>query len=48
MRGSKEEGTLKDSLVSGYTHLHFASNPDMPRRWIEKCFLFRKMREGLV
>ncbi|MFC9777972.1 cobyrinate a,c-diamide synthase [Paenibacillus chitinolyticus] len=48
MRGSKEEGALKGSLVSGYTHLHFASNPDMPRRWIEKCLLFRKMREGLV
>lgn len=48
MRGSKEEGALSGSLVSGYTHLHFASNPDMPRRWIEKCLHFRKMREVLV
>ncbi|MFS0840131.1 cobyrinate a,c-diamide synthase [Paenibacillus sp. 1P03SA] len=48
MRGSKEEGALSGSLISGYTHLHFASNPDMPRRWIEKCLHFRKMREGRI
>lgn len=31
------EGYVRRNLIAGYTHLHFASNPEMVRRWIEKC-----------
>lgn len=35
--GMKQEGYLKDNLVAGYTHFHFASNPQLVERWIEAC-----------
>lgn len=35
--GIKQEGYLSDSLVAGYTHFHFASNPKLVERWIEAC-----------
>lgn len=37
LRGEKEDGYISGNLVAGYTHLHFASNSCMARRWIEKC-----------
>ncbi|GAB7387066.1 cobyrinate a,c-diamide synthase [Bacillaceae bacterium] len=36
LRGTKPEGCLLKNLVAGYTHLHFASAPQLVARWIEK------------
>ncbi|USG64528.1 cobyrinate a,c-diamide synthase [Brevibacillus ruminantium] len=43
MRGSKSEGYAQDNLVAGYTHLHFASNPGLAKRWVERC---REVKAG--
>ncbi|WP_206922079.1 cobyrinate a,c-diamide synthase [Alicyclobacillus suci] len=37
LRGEKPEGFACGNLLAGYTHLHFASNPQMIRRWLEVC-----------
>lgn len=37
LRGVKTEGVVQGNLVAGYTHLHFASNPAIVKRWIDKC-----------
>ncbi|MFC7393934.1 cobyrinate a,c-diamide synthase [Scopulibacillus cellulosilyticus] len=40
--GVKEEGCYFPNVVAGYTHLHFASNPNMPKRWVEACAEYSK------
>lgn len=35
--GTKPEGFAAGNLVAGYTHVHFASNPDMVVRWLDAC-----------
>nr|WP_295969993.1 cobyrinate a,c-diamide synthase [uncultured Bacillus sp.] len=40
--GLKDEGCLKGNLTAGYTHFHFASNPDLARRWIETCNKYKQ------
>jgi cobyrinic acid a,c-diamide synthase len=37
MRGVQQEGYMQGNLVSGYTHIHFASCPKVVENWIEKC-----------
>lgn len=37
MRGTKQEGYMKDNLIAGYTHFHFGSCPEMVANWITKC-----------
>lgn len=37
MRGEKEEGYVKDNLIAGYTHFHFASCPELLNNWLNKC-----------
>lgn len=37
MRGEKTEGCVIGNLVAGYTHIHFASAPEIVERWIGKC-----------
>ncbi|GAA2698091.1 cobyrinate a,c-diamide synthase [Aeromicrobium ponti] len=37
MRGQKKEGYMKYNLVAGYTHIHFASCPELVHNWIAKC-----------
>lgn len=39
LRGTKREGYLNDegTLVAGYTHIHFASEPAVACRWVEQC-----------
>lgn len=37
LRGTKPEGYVQENLVAGYTHLHFGSNPELVKRWIERC-----------
>ncbi|WP_282937391.1 cobyrinate a,c-diamide synthase [Paenibacillus sp. RC67] len=44
MRGMKQEGYINEnaSLVAGYTHIHFASAPELVERWVEQCVSFQK------
>ena len=42
LRGQKEEGYTAASLVAGYTHLYFPSNPEVPRRFVEQAAAYRK------
>jgi cobyrinic acid a,c-diamide synthase len=41
LRGTKQEGILQHNMVAGYTHTHFASNPDMVQRWVDKCLSYK-------
>ncbi len=34
---AQQEGYLKQNLVAGYTHFHFASNPQLVRNWLQTC-----------
>ena len=43
-KGIVRDGYAKDNLLAGYTHLHFASNPTMARRFVEYCRSFRGKR----
>ncbi len=42
MRGSKLEGYAQGNVLAGYTHLHFASNPNMAQRFIRACRAYRQ------
>ncbi|MGM7722941.1 cobyrinate a,c-diamide synthase [Metabacillus sp. Hm71] len=42
MRGTKLEGCLKHNVVAGYTHIHFASCPELVEKWIAYC---KKIKE---
>lgn len=37
LRGTKPEGYAEGNLVAGYTHLHFGSNPELVKRWLNRC-----------
>lgn len=41
LRGVKQEGYATGQLLAGYTHLHFASNPQMVERFIAACAAYR-------
>ncbi|GAA4839262.1 cobyrinate a,c-diamide synthase [Paenibacillus vulneris] len=43
LRGMKQEGYINESgsLVAGYTHIHFASSPELAERWVERCAGFQ-------
>ncbi len=36
------EGYMNENLVAGYTHFHFASNPQLAVQWIEQCKNYQK------
>lgn len=40
--GLKSEGYAKGNLVAGYTHLHFASNPQIVKDWIRACEQYKR------
>nr|WP_263327889.1 cobyrinate a,c-diamide synthase [Neobacillus sp. Marseille-Q6967] len=42
MRGYKQEGYRKGSLIAGYTHFHFGSCPGLVENWIKKCKEFKE------
>lgn len=42
--GRAREGYATENLLASYTHLHFASNPSMVRRWIDICRQYRVKR----
>lgn len=35
--GAKQEGYSHGNLVAGYTHFHFASNPQLVKNWLAAC-----------
>lgn len=37
MRVDKEEGYMQGNLLAGYTHIHFASCPQMVHNWLARC-----------
>ncbi|WP_274307236.1 cobyrinate a,c-diamide synthase [Solibacillus daqui] len=34
---AQQEGYLQENLVAGYTHFHFASNPQLVKNWLTAC-----------
>lgn len=44
--GLTEEGCLTFNLVAGYTHFHFASNPQLAERWVHVCKTYVGNRES--
>ncbi len=40
----REEGFADGHLLASYVHLHFASNPDIPTRWVSACAQFRRRK----
>ncbi|WP_338450762.1 cobyrinate a,c-diamide synthase [Niallia oryzisoli] len=46
--GTKQEGYLHGSLVSGYTHFHFASDPKLAQRWIHACIQYKQEAVGIL
>ncbi|WP_243291153.1 cobyrinate a,c-diamide synthase [Bacillus sp. FJAT-47783] len=42
LRQEKLEGIQKENVIAGYTHLHFASCPELVQNWIEKCKQYKK------
>lgn len=42
--GQKEAGCLLYSLVAGYVHFHFASNPKLVRNWIKASLQYQKQK----
>lgn len=41
----REEGFSHGHLLASYVHLHFASNPNIPTRWVSLCEAFRRRIE---
>lgn len=35
-----------DHFVAGYPHLYFYSQPEMAKRFLEKCLTYQKQKEG--
>jgi cobyrinic acid a,c-diamide synthase len=45
--GTRLEGYVRGNVLAGYVHLHFASRPEMVRRWLSKCREYGKRRDGV-
>lgn len=43
-QGTKPDGYANGSLVAGYTHIHFASNPGIADRWLQACEHYAKRK----
>ncbi len=39
-----KEGQVKGSVCAGYTHVHFASNPQLPKNFVTAAILYKKGR----
>lgn len=44
--GVQYEGYVRNHLLAGYTHLHFASNPHMAGRFLALCRAYQKRRRS--
>jgi cobyrinic acid a,c-diamide synthase len=40
------EGFAQDNLLASYTHLHFAANPLVVRRWLDACRTYRARKRA--
>ena len=36
------DGIISNNTVAGYTHIHFASNPKIPVRFVENCYQYSR------
>ncbi|PYI55130.1 cobyrinate a,c-diamide synthase [Paenibacillus flagellatus] len=43
LRGESFDGYARGSVLAGYVHVHFASNPEMARRFVERCEAYRRI-----
>lgn len=41
LRGMKAEGYAAGSVMAGYTHVHFGSNPNAAQRWVSHCLDYK-------
>jgi len=41
LRGMKAEGYAAGSVMAGYTHVHFGSNPAAAQRWVTHCLHYK-------
>lgn len=46
--GKKAEGYLMSNLVAGYTHFHFASNPELAEQWVKACVEYKEGENSKV
>ncbi|WP_438449214.1 cobyrinate a,c-diamide synthase [Gorillibacterium sp. sgz5001074] len=46
LRGAGQDGYATDTLTAGYTHVHFASNPEAAKRLVARCAAYRRRRGG--
>ncbi|WP_025693826.1 cobyrinate a,c-diamide synthase [Paenibacillus durus] len=44
LRGTGLEGYHSENMMAGYTHLHFASNPKVAERFIQRCLQYSRKR----
>ncbi|AIQ12244.1 cobyrinate a,c-diamide synthase [Paenibacillus durus] len=44
LRGTGLEGYHSENVMAGYTHLHFASNPKVAERFIQRCLQYSRKR----
>lgn len=48
LRGVKKEGYCSGNILAGYTHVHFASNPDAALRWVRICSEYHQKKRGIA
>jgi cobyrinic acid a,c-diamide synthase len=41
--GTREDGFAIDALVASYVHMHFASQPQLAPRWLDRCRAWQKI-----
>ena len=37
-----KDGMMVNNTIAGYTHIHFASNPKLPTKFVESCYIYSK------
>lgn len=45
--GVQKEGIVIGNVIAGYTHLHFASCPQMVQKWLNKCMEWKNNGESI-
>lgn len=47
LRGTSRDGYALPTMTAGYTHVHFASNGNAAKRFIQQCAVYRRKRRGI-
>lgn len=42
LRKNGPEGYVADNMIAGYTHIHFASCPNLVEQWLNRCLEWRR------